>query len=48
MWLLVVFVFVLPLLALAMSGYVLLRFRRIVGKLSAVALMSGKESSDER
>ena len=46
MALLVLFVFVLPLLAVAMSGYVLLRFRRIVGKLSAVALLSGKDPSD--
>lgn len=45
MGLLVVFVFVLPLLAVIMSGYVLFRFKKITAKLSAVALLSGKEKA---
>ena len=43
MGLLVVFVFVLPLLAVVMSGYVLFRFKRFAAKLSAIALLSGKD-----
>lgn len=43
MSLLVVFVFILPLLALIMSGYALLQIKKFSSKLAAVGRLSGKD-----
>ena len=43
MWLLVVFVFVLPLLSLGFSLYVLFNYKRFAAKLARIALLNDRD-----